>query len=206
MNPNSVLPPKPKFRALRAQEMSDGKVEFRTVYVPRHRYAPLKKAWMEIYTPIYEEMKVDIRMNLRAQKVELKTRTDTPYITNLQKCADFVQAFVLGFDAIDAIALLRLDELYVESFEIKDVRRLSGPQQLSRAIGRLAGKGGKNKFEIENHTKTRIVVADQKIHILGSFANIKIARSSLCRSILGSPAAKIRAKLRALTARLADRF
>ncbi|GMP52051.1 hypothetical protein CsSME_00018022 [Camellia sinensis var. sinensis] len=132
-----------------------------------------------MYTPIYEQMKIDIRMNLKARKVELKTRS----------CADFVHAFMLGFDVIDAIALLRMDELYVESFEIKDVKTLRG-EHLSRAIGRLSGKGGKTKFAIENSTKTRIVIADTKIHILGSFANIKIARDSLCSLILGSPAGK----------------
>ncbi|GMP52052.1 hypothetical protein CsSME_00018022 [Camellia sinensis var. sinensis] len=154
---------------------------------------------MEMYTPIYEQMKIDIRMNLKARKVELKTRSDTPDISNLQKCADFVHAFMLGFDVIDAIALLRMDELYVESFEIKDVKTLRG-EHLSRAIGRLSGKGGKTKFAIENSTKTRIVIADTKIHILGSFANIKIARDSLCSLILGSPAGKVYSKLRAVSA------
>lgn len=33
--------------------------------------------------------------------------------------------------------------------------------------GRVAGQGGKTKFAIENATRTRIVVADHKIHILG---------------------------------------
>uniref|UniRef100_A0A6N2L8H6 K Homology domain-containing protein n=1 Tax=Salix viminalis TaxID=40686 RepID=A0A6N2L8H6_SALVM len=185
-----VLPAKPKFEPLKAHEMSDGRVQFRKVSVPPHRYTPLKKAWMEIYTPVYEQMKIDIRMNLKARKVELKTRSDTPDISNLQKCADFVHAFMLGFDVIDAIALLRLDELYVESFEIKDVKTLRG-EHLSRAIGRLSGKGGKTKFAIENATKTRIVIADTKIHILGSFQNIKVARDSLCSLILGSPAGKV---------------
>ncbi|KAJ6752534.1 hypothetical protein OIU85_002906 [Salix viminalis] len=158
-----VLPAKPKFEPLKAHEMSDGRVQFRKVSVPPHRYTPLKKAWMEIYTPVYEQMKIDIRMNLKARKV---------------------------FDVIDAIALLRLDELYVESFEIKDVKTLRG-EHLSRAIGRLSGKGGKTKFAIENATKTRIVIADTKIHILGSFQNIKVARDSLCSLILGSPAGKV---------------
>ncbi|CAA0805970.1 RNA-binding KH domain-containing protein [Striga hermonthica] len=166
------------------------------VPVPPHRYTPLKKAWLEIYTPIYEEMKIDIRMNLKARRVELKTRRDTPDVSNLQKCADFVHAFMLGFDVIDAVALLRMDELYVESFEIKDVKTLRG-EHLSRAIGRLSGKGGKTKFAIENATRTRIVIADTKIHMLGSFANIKVARDSLCSLILGSPAAKVYSKLRA---------
>ncbi|QCD98242.1 RNA-binding protein PNO1 [Vigna unguiculata] len=190
-----LLPAKPKFEPLKPHEISDGEIQFRKVNVPPHRYTPLKKAWMDIYTPIFEQMKIDVRMNLKARRVELKTRTDTPDISNLQKCADFVHAFMLGFDVIDAIALLhaiallRLDELYVESFEIKDVKTLRG-DHLSRAIGRLSGKGGKTKFAIENASKTRIVIADTKIHILGSFANIKIARDSLCSLILGSPAGK----------------
>ena len=120
------FPSKPNFEPLKAHEISEGRVQFRKVSVPSHRYTPLKKVWMEIYTPIYEQMKVDIRMNLKARKVELKTRPDTPDISNLQKCADFVHAFMLGFDVIDAIALLRMDELYVESFEIKDVKTLRG--------------------------------------------------------------------------------
>uniref|UniRef100_A0A803NB57 RNase H type-1 domain-containing protein n=1 Tax=Chenopodium quinoa TaxID=63459 RepID=A0A803NB57_CHEQI len=135
---NSVsasLPPRPRFGALRAHEMSDGQVQFRKVGVPPHRYTPLKKAWLEIYNPVYEQMKIDIRMNLKDlkdRKVELKTRADTPDVSNLQKCADFVHAFMLGFDVTDAIALLRVDELYVDSIEIKDVKTLKGDHK-SRA-------------------------------------------------------------------------
>jgi RNA-binding protein PNO1 len=56
---------KPRFDALMPSEMSGGRPQYRKVPVPQHRFAPLKRCWMEIYTPVYEHMKVDIRMNLK---------------------------------------------------------------------------------------------------------------------------------------------
>ena len=88
-------------------------------------------------------------------QIEIKTKADTSDVGNLQKAADFLEAFILGelqglrslsksplsgwilmlqhttgltclcwagFDPADAIALLRLDDLYIECFEIKDVK------------------------------------------------------------------------------------
>ena len=138
-------------------------------------------------------------------QVELKTTPATPDAGNVQRAADFVHAFILGFEINDAVAMLRLDDLYIECFEIKDVKTLRG-EHLARCIGRLAGKSGKTKFTIENATRTRIVIADTKIHLLGSFTNIRVARDSICSLILGSPAGKVYTKLRATSAHLNNSY
>ena len=49
-------------------------------------------------------------------------------------------------------------------------------------------------------------MADSKIHLLGSFSNIKIARDAICDLILGSAPGKVYTKLRAIASRLKERF
>jgi hypothetical protein len=67
------LPDKPKFEALQGAGERGGaansKVEFRRVPVPQHRMTPLKTAWLELYKPVTENLKVDMRMNLKTKKV-----------------------------------------------------------------------------------------------------------------------------------------
>lgn len=89
-------------------------------------------------------------MNIKEKRVELRSSRHTTTPESLQMGADFVSAFAMGFDIDDAIALLRLDSLYIQSFDVKDVRQTLGPDALGRAIGRIAGKDGKTKFAIEN--------------------------------------------------------
>nr|SVE70672.1 EOG090X0D0V [Daphnia similis]SVE71932.1 EOG090X0D0V [Daphnia similis] len=188
------------------REKLDSAVEIRKIAVPAHRYSPLKENWMKLFTPIVEHLHLQIRFNLKNRQVEIRTCRDTKDIANVQKAADFVKAFICGFEVEDALALIRLDDLFVDSFEIKDVKSSLKGDHLNRAIGRLAGKGGRTKFTIENVTKTRIVLADQKIHILGSYQNIQIAKRAICNLILGSPPSKVYGNLRAVASRSSDRF
>ncbi|KAG4103393.1 Pre-rRNA-processing protein PNO1 [Neocallimastix lanati (nom. inval.)] len=196
---------KPEFAPLKASELIGNKKEFRRILIPPHRMTPLKNNWLKIYTPLVQHMKLQVKMNIKKRAVELKTSKYTEDLGAIQKGHDFVKAFSLGFEVEDAIALLRLDDLYIDTFEIKDVKTLHG-DHLSRAIGRIAGKNGKTKFAIENASRTRIVVADTKIHILGSFQNIRIAKNAISSLIMGSPPGKVYSHLRNVSSRVRERF
>ncbi|XP_026211013.1 RNA-binding protein PNO1 [Anabas testudineus] len=199
-----VASKRPQFPPISGDKLK-GSDEMRKVPVPAHRYTPLKENWLKIFTPIVENLQLQVRFNLKTRNVEIKTCKETQDIASLTKAADFVKAFVLGFQVEDALALIRLDELFLESFDVTDVKPLKG-DHLSRAIGRIAGKGGKTKFTIENVTKTRIVLADTKVHLLGSFQNIKMARTAICNLILGSPPSKVYGNIRVVASRAAERF
>jgi len=193
---------KPNFAPLPATALA-AKKEIRRIACPAHRLTPLKNAWQELLDPLVQHLKLQVRMNTKRRCVEIRSSEHTPDISYLQKGADFVKAFMLGFDIKDSVALLRLDDLFIESFEVKDVKRLNG-DHLARCIGRLAGKDGKTKYAIENATRTRIVLADEKIHILGSFGNMKLARNAVCSLIMGSPPSKVYSHLRTVSKRILE--
>lgn len=66
-------------------------------------------------------MRVLSRFNLQMRRVEIRCPEDQQVNpTYLQKAEDFVRAFSLGFDVDDAMALIRLDHIFLESFEVTD--------------------------------------------------------------------------------------
>ncbi len=103
---------------------AQGKTETRKVLVPPHRYTPLKESWELIYEPLVEQMGLQVRMNVKKRTVELRVRVRSVRLLSmaaalsatdwlsavaqtsshtveagaLVKGADFVKAFVLGFE------------------------------------------------------------------------------------------------------------
>lgn len=195
----------PKYPRISAIAAKGGKKEFRRIRCPQHRLTPLRDTWEQILTPLVEFLKLQVRFNTKTRSVEMKTSKHTIDTGALQKGADFVSAFMLGFEIQDAVALLRLDDLYIESFQVTDVKILHG-DHLSRAIGRIVGQDGKTRFAIENATRTRIVIADSRIHLLGSYANIRLARNAICDLILGAPPGKVYNNMRNVAKRMNEMY
>merc|ERR1719265_1989580 len=90
---------KPKFAALTPKEQQAGKRnQLRRIQVPPHRLTPLKNAWLQILQPLVEHMKLQVRMNTRRRCVEIRNSEETSDVGFLQKAADYIKAFMLGFD------------------------------------------------------------------------------------------------------------
>jgi RNA-binding protein PNO1 len=62
------------------------------------------------------------------------------------------------------------------------------------------------RYTIENATRTRIVVAGETVHILGSYDNVSLAKNAICHLIMGSPPSKIYSQMRVVASRLKQRF
>lgn len=112
-------------------------------------------------------MGLQVPCTLKSRNVEIRTCKETTDVRALTEAADFGKAFLLGFPVEYALALITLEDLFLESFEITDVKPIKG-DHLSRAIGRIPGEGGTIRITRENVTQTRIVLTDVKFHNLGS--------------------------------------
>ncbi len=63
-------------------------VQTRKVPIPPHRMTPLKAAWPKVYTPLVEHLRLQVRMNPKHKRVELRTSRHTADDGAIQKGED----------------------------------------------------------------------------------------------------------------------
>ncbi|KAK7230756.1 RNA binding protein [Aureococcus anophagefferens] len=127
----------PMFDALTAAEQAaDDEPEYRKVRIPSHRYTPLRKSWPLIVTPLVEQLKLQVRFNPRSLRRDQVARDDGGR-RRAQKGADFVSAFAMGFEVADALALLRLEDLFVDSFEVAGARSATSSSAAPQGRNRM---------------------------------------------------------------------
>ncbi|CAH8641636.1 unnamed protein product [Dicrocoelium dendriticum] len=178
--------------------------EVRTLIVPTSRRTPIRTVWAAMVEVLTKQLKLMVCLSTqgRAWKIFMKPSSETKDPLHLQKGYDFVSAFLRGFKYEDALAVVRIDGIYVESFHIMDVKQTLKGDHMARAVGRICGAKGRIRMCVENATRTRIVVANETIHILGSNERIAVARRAICDLILGAPPNKIFGKIRTHASRL----
>jgi hypothetical protein len=91
--------------------------EVRKIIVPSRRIGPLKEAWTDLISPLVSQMGLQVRFNTQTKQIELKIGPATKDIAAIQKGQDYCRAFVLGFELKDCVALLRMDDLFIDGFD-----------------------------------------------------------------------------------------
>ncbi|CAD7674986.1 unnamed protein product [Nyctereutes procyonoides] len=111
-----------------------GKEERSKIPGPANRHMPFKENWTKRVTPIVEHSRLQVRFTLKLRNVEIRTCKEMKDVCALTEAV-----------SPEALALVRWDDLFLESLEITDVKPVKG-DHLSRAIGRISGKGETTKF------------------------------------------------------------
>ena len=78
-DPTATAPPQadaPAFPPLPASAQRSGlKSEIRRIPIPPHRMTPLKKDWVNIFSPLTEMLQLQVRMNVQRKCVEIRVST-----------------------------------------------------------------------------------------------------------------------------------
>lgn len=97
---------------------------------------------------------------------------------------EIVKAIARGFNPKTALLLLKQDY----AFEMIDMKDVAGKSKntLLRLKGRVIGKGGKSRAEIERLTDCYISVYGKTIGIIGEVSMVAIAREAVAMLVSGS--------------------
>lgn len=102
----------------------------------------------------------------------------------LYTCQDIVKAIARGFNPKIALLLLKQDY----AFEMIDMKDVAGKSKntLQRLKGRVIGKGGKAREEIERLTGTYISVYGKTVGIIGEQQQVTLAHEAIAMLLKGA--------------------
>ena len=202
-------------------EKVDENIFIRSVLIPKYKMPKIKQNWLKIYTAVIEHGNVQIRFNPLNKCVEVKTETDQtdckislkekgPENISLNRiyvdrCILFITAILEGFKVDDSISILKFKDVFIEKFEISEVRRMKA-NHLSRAIGRIVGRQGKVKETIENLSKVKFNLINNVIYLMGTTSSIVMAKDAIGRLIQGNAPNVIFNKLKIKTTKMKEKY
>jgi ribosomal RNA assembly protein len=94
-----------------------------------------------------------------------------------------IQAISRGFSPERAFVLLEEDDLYIEVIDISDAA--STPDQMERLRGRIIGKNGRARTQIEDMTQTVISVYGKTVSVIGDVEQIRVALDAIDMLVSG---------------------
>ncbi|HOT04291.1 MAG TPA: KH domain-containing protein [Methanolinea sp.] len=101
------------------------------------------------------------------------------------RAVEVIQAVNRGFSPERAFRLLDDEDLLLEVIDLSGLA--DSPRQMDRLRGRIIGRDGRAREQIEHMTHTQISVMGKTIALIGLPEQMKIARAAIDMLLEGSP-------------------
>ncbi|TAJ45506.1 KH domain-containing protein [Methanofollis fontis] len=122
-------------------------------------------------------------ITIDSEEGEVRIEGEDP--VGVLRATDVVTAISRGFSPERAFRLLEDEDMVLDIIDLTDVD--PSPKQQERLRGRIIGKGGKAREQIENMTGVEISVAGKTVAIIASPDHLKNARTAIEMLINGVP-------------------
>ncbi|MEM2727293.1 MAG: KH domain-containing protein [Archaeoglobaceae archaeon] len=108
---------------------------------------------------------------------------ECPDSLSLMKVKNVLNAIARGFSAEISMKLIDNEELVFESI---DLSQLLSEKAMQRILGRIIGKEGVMRKQIEDMLDVNLSIYDKFVSIIGEFENVAIAREAINMLINGA--------------------
>ena len=151
--------------------------------IPKERIGVLVGPKGSVKSTIEEKLFVDLKIDSESGSVDIGVKPSSPDPSYALRAKDMVLAIGRGFSPPRAFSLFNEDY----TFEIVDLHDYFGKNEaeIRRVDGRIIGKEGRARRNIEELTGTLISVSGHTISIIGTFEAVSMAKVALEKLIEG---------------------
>ncbi|OLB45986.1 hypothetical protein AUI07_06115 [archaeon 13_2_20CM_2_53_6] len=151
--------------------------------IPRERVGVLIGPKGSVKSTIEQKLFVDLDIDSDTGCVYIGVKTSSPDPSSALRAKDLVLAIGRGFSPSRAFSLFNDDY----SFDIVDLHDYFGKNEaeIRRVDGRIIGREGKARRNLEELTGTLISVSGHTVSIIGTFESVSMAKDALEKLIEG---------------------
>ncbi len=151
--------------------------------IPRERVGVLIGPKGSVKSTIEQKLFVDLEIDSDTGSVYIGVKPHSPDPSSALRAKDLVLAIGRGFSPSRAFSLFNDDY----SFDIVDLHDYFGKNEaeIRRVDGRIIGREGKARRNLEELTGTLISVSGHTVSVIGTFESVSMAKDALEKLIEG---------------------
>lgn len=134
---------------------------------------------------IKKELEERTHTNIGIDSQEGIVRVEGDDAVPFLRAVEVIQAVNRGFSPERAFRLLDDEDLLLDVIDLSGLA--DSPRQMDRLRGRIIGKDGRAREQIEHMTHTQISVMGKTIALIGLPEQMKVARAAIDMLLEGSP-------------------